>query len=420
MPDIAIQIENLSKQYRLGTIGSGTLSHDLQRWWTMNILGKEDPNLRIGEVNDRSVKAGSEFVWALKNINLEINKGTIVGIIGKNGSGKSTLLKILSRVTRPSTGQVWYNGRLASLLEVGTGFHHEMTGRENIYMNGSIMGMTRHEITRKLDEIVAFAGVEKYIDTPVKRYSSGMVVRLGFSVAAHLEPEILLVDEVLAVGDAEFQKKAIGKMQDVSKGEGRTVLFVSHNMTAVKSLCHKGVLLKNGEIDFSGEINSVVDYYLGAELVRGKSFHKWDFFEAPGNDLVKIKATYVKADRDLIYVNNNFKIIAEFWCLSDMDLNVNLFVYDVNQICIFSLPSGFKKTKKGKTYQLSYEIPGSLLNDGIIKVEYMYVNKNTAIFIHKDALQTEILENRETHGYYGKWIGVVRPTEINRSFVEII
>ena len=227
----------------------------------MNVLGKEDPNLRIGEVNDRSVKAGSEFVWALKNINLEIQKGDIVGIIGKNGSGKSTLLKILSRVTSPSSGQIRYKGRLASLLEVGTGFHWEMTGRENIFMNGSIMGMSRHEITRKLDEIIAFAGVEKYIDTPVKRYSSGMIVRLGFSVAAFLEPEILLVDEVLAVGDAEFQKKAIGKMQDVSKGEGRTVLFVSHNMAAVKTLCKNGVVLTNGQVAFTGDINLSIDHY---------------------------------------------------------------------------------------------------------------------------------------------------------------
>ena len=248
MSEIAIKIENLSKQYRLGVVGTGTLSHDLNRWWTVNVLRRSDPYLRVGEVNDRTTKGSSDYIWALKGIDLEINRGDVVGIIGKNGAGKSTLLKILSRVTKPTTGKVRYKGRIASLLEVGTGFHAEMTGRENIYMNGSIMGMSRNEITRKLDEIVEFAGVERYIDTPVKRFSSGMTVRLGFSIAAHLEPEILVVDEVLAVGDAEFQKKAIGKMQDVSKGGGRTVLFVSHNLGSIRQLCTSGVLLENGII----------------------------------------------------------------------------------------------------------------------------------------------------------------------------
>lgn len=261
MSNTAIEFENISKQYALGSIGTGTLSRDLNRWWA-RIRGKEDPYLRIGEVNDRSKKATGDFVWALKDINFKVEQGEVLGIIGKNGAGKSTLLKILSRVTSPTTGCIRARGRIASLLEVGTGFHPEMTGRENIYMNGSIMGMTKREITRKLDEIVAFAGVEKYIDTPVKRYSSGMTVRLGFAIAAHLEPEILVVDEVLAVGDAEFQRKAIGKMQDVAKGEGRTVLFVSHNMAAVKSLCTEGLVLSNGTISFSGDIKSAVDMYL--------------------------------------------------------------------------------------------------------------------------------------------------------------
>lgn len=261
MSNIAIEFENISKQYALGSIGTGTLSRDLNRWWA-RVRGKEDPYLRIGEVNDRSKKATGDFVWALKDINFKVEQGEVLGIIGKNGAGKSTLLKILSRVTSPTTGCIRAKGRIASLLEVGTGFHPEMTGRENIYMNGSIMGMTKAEITRKLDEIVAFAGVEKYIDTPVKRYSSGMTVRLGFAIAAHLEPEILVVDEVLAVGDAEFQRKAIGKMQDVAKGEGRTVLFVSHNMAAVRSLCTKGVLLENGAIAYQGTIDSTIKLYL--------------------------------------------------------------------------------------------------------------------------------------------------------------
>ena len=266
----AIEFNNISKLYRLGMVGTGTLAHDLKRWWTMNIRGKEDPYLTIGETNDRSSKGQSDYVWALKDIDFKVEQGDVVGIIGKNGAGKSTLLKILSKVTAPTTGTIRARGRIGSLLEVGTGFHPEMTGRENIYMNGAILGMSKQEITRKLDEIVDFSGCERYIDTPVKRYSSGMMVRLGFAVAAHLDPEILVVDEVLAVGDAEFQKKAIGKMQDVSKGEGRTVLFVSHNMTAVKNLCRNGVVLNNGKIAFKGEINDVIDYYLNCQAERSK------------------------------------------------------------------------------------------------------------------------------------------------------
>ena len=258
----AIIFENISKQYRLGLVSTGTIAHDLNRWWTMNILRREDPYLKIGETNDRSRKGSSEYVWALKEINFKVEQGDVVGIIGKNGAGKSTLLKLLSRVTAPTTGCIKARGRIASLLEVGTGFHPEMTGRENIFMNGAIMGMTKQEIGRKLDEIIDFSGCERYIDTPVKRYSSGMTVRLGFAIAAHLEPEILVVDEVLAVGDAEFQKKAIGKMQDVSKGEGRTVLFVSHNMNAVKMLCKHAIVLENGKYAFSGTAHECVDYYI--------------------------------------------------------------------------------------------------------------------------------------------------------------
>ena len=260
----AIEFNNISKLYRLGLVSTGTLAHDLKRWWTMNIQGKEDPYLKIGETNDRSTKGDSDYVWALKDIDFKVEQGDVVGIIGKNGAGKSTLLKILSKVTGPTTGTIKARGRIGSLLEVGTGFHPEMTGRENIYMNGAILGMTKAEITRKLDEIVDFSGCERYIDTPVKRYSSGMMVRLGFAVAAHLDPEILVVDEVLAVGDAEFQKKAIGKMQDVSKGEGRTVLFVSHNMTSIKQLCRKCVWIENGKVREVGNVNVIVDNYLAS------------------------------------------------------------------------------------------------------------------------------------------------------------
>ena len=258
----AIEFNHVGKQYRLGLVSTGTISHDLNRWGQTAILRKEDPYLKIGSVNDRTQKADSDYVWALRDIDFKVEQGDVVGIIGKNGAGKSTLLKLLSKVTGPTVGTIRARGRIASLLEVGTGFHPEMTGRENIFMNGAIMGMTKQEIAAKLDEIVAFSGCEKYIDTPVKRYSSGMTVRLGFAVAAHLDPEILVVDEVLAVGDAEFQKKAIGKMQDVSKGEGRTVLFVSHNMASIRALCKTGVLLENGTLKLQGEINNVVDYYL--------------------------------------------------------------------------------------------------------------------------------------------------------------
>ena len=262
MSDVAIKIENVSKQYRLGLVSTGTLSHDLNRWWATKVMRKEDPYLKVGEVNDRTTKGSSDYVWALKDINMEIRQGDVVGIIGKNGAGKSTLLKLLSRVTAPTTGTISYKGRIASLLEVGTGFHPELTGRENIYMNGAIMGMNKAEITRKLDEIVDFSGCERYLDTPVKRYSSGMTVRLGFAIAAHIEPDILVVDEVLAVGDAEFQKKAIGKMQDVSRGEGRTVLFVSHNMASIKQLCNVGYVLKNGMVQLHGNIEDCVNNYL--------------------------------------------------------------------------------------------------------------------------------------------------------------
>ena len=260
MSKVVIKAEDISKQYRLGLVGTGTIKDDMKRWW-YKMRGAEDPFLKIGETNDRSSKGTSDYVWSLQDINFEINQGDSVGIIGRNGAGKSTLLKILSQVTQPTTGKIYTKGRIASLLEVGTGFHPELTGRENIFLNGAILGMRKHEIARKLDEIIAFSGVERYIDTPVKRYSSGMYVRLAFAVAAHLESEILIVDEVLAVGDADFQKKCLGKMNDVSKGEGRTVLFVSHNMAAVKSLCTRGIVLENGTLKFDGGVDDALTIY---------------------------------------------------------------------------------------------------------------------------------------------------------------
>lgn len=261
-----IRIEGVSKLYQLGEVGTGTLSHDLNRWWA-RVRGKEDPFMKVAKVNDRTAKGDTrrDYVWALKDISFSVEKGEVLGVIGKNGAGKSTLLKIISQITAPTTGTIKVRGRIASLLEIGTGFHPEMTGRENIFLNGTLLGMTRGEIQRKLDQIVDFAGVSLYLDTPVKRYSSGMMVRLGFAVAAFLEPEILIVDEVLAVGDAEFQKKALGRMQDVSKNDGRTVFFVSHNMGAIRQLCTKAVILRNGVLDYHGDVDGAIELYLKSD-----------------------------------------------------------------------------------------------------------------------------------------------------------
>jgi len=291
-----IQVENLSKAYQIGQIGTGTISRDLERFWTTKIMGKEDPFLKIGETNDRSIKGVSDIVWSLKDINFEINQGDAVGIIGKNGAGKSTLLKFMTRVTDPSTGRLKVNGRIAALLEVGTGFHPELSGRENIYLNGAILGMRKKEITRKLDEIIDFSGVERYVDTPVKRYSSGMYVRLAFAVAANLESEILIVDEVLAVGDAEFQKKCLGKMGDISKGEGRTVLFVSHNMAAVQNLCTRGLLIENGNLAFQGDINETITKYLQGNAFSNKLI---DARGRKGNGKVKFDEVKVFGGHEL-------------------------------------------------------------------------------------------------------------------------
>ncbi|MFV8378255.1 ABC transporter ATP-binding protein [Flavobacterium sp. LB3R33] len=284
--DIILKAENISKQYRLGQVGTGTLAHDLNRWWHQ-LRGKEDPYLKIGDTNDRTTKAESDYVWALQDINFEIERGEVIGIIGKNGAGKSTLLKILSRVTAPTTGSIKFGGRVASLLEVGTGFNGEMTGRENIYLNGAILGMTKKEIASKLDEIIDFSGCQRYIDTPVKRYSSGMYVRLAFAVAAFLEPEILIIDEVLAVGDAEFQKKAIGKMQDISRTGGRTVLFVSHDLSAISTLATRTIVLFNGKIIAIEETNKAIAIYSSMNT-KESIFEQKELFSVPSVTRVEL------------------------------------------------------------------------------------------------------------------------------------
>ncbi|WP_264566706.1 ABC transporter ATP-binding protein [Flavobacterium sp. N3904] len=319
MKDIILKAENISKQYRLGLVGTGTLSHDLNRWWHQ-IRGKEDPYLKIGDTNDRSTKGDSEYVWALQDINFEVERGEVLGIIGKNGAGKSTLLKILSRVTAPTTGSIKFAGRVASLLEVGTGFNGEMTGRENIFLNGAILGMTKKEIASKIDEIIDFSGCERYIDTPVKRYSSGMYVRLAFAVAAFLEPEILIIDEVLAVGDAEFQKKAIGKMQDISRSGGRTVLFVSHNMAAVKQLCNRGIVLEHGKVIFEGEIEESLKKY---QILTQKISTKLHDFDREGTGEYRISSISFISNGDkknTFFLGEKIKIELSLKRLKDVNL----------------------------------------------------------------------------------------------------
>lgn len=310
MSNIAIKVENLSKAYQLGQIGTGTISRDLERWFA-RIRGKEDPFLRIGESNDQNTKSTNDVVWSLKDINFEIEQGDAVGIIGRNGAGKSTLLKILSKVTAPTTGKISGRGRIASLLEVGTGFHPELSGRENIFLNGAILGMRKKEIQRKLDEIVDFAGIERYLDTPVKRYSSGMYVRLAFAVAAHLESEILIVDEVLAVGDAEFQKKCLGKMGEISKGQGKTVLFVSHNMDTIKKICKTGITLSKGEISTLGPINECIQSYLSQTKINSSASFKLDLNKEASVSYVELRNSKNEMTSE-INIYEGWKIIYEF------------------------------------------------------------------------------------------------------------
>ena len=410
----AIEFNNISKLYRLGLVSSGTLSNDLKRWWQMNILGKEDPFLKVGSVNDRSKAADSEYVWALKDIDFKVEQGDVVGIIGKNGAGKSTLLKLLSKVTGPTTGTIKAKGRIASLLEVGTGFHSELTGRENIYMNGTILGMTKQEINRKLDEIVDFSGCERYIDTPVKRYSSGMTVRLGFAVAAHLDPEILVVDEVLAVGDAEFQKKAIGKMQDVSQDEGRTVLFVSHNMASIRQLCKHGILLENGSVKTTGEVNAVVDLYLEQETIRGEENHVWTKENGPRHGSITIVKSAVEYQGNNLNSTMPFDLVYEFYNEEEgLALAVNPHVYNSQGVCLFNIESQLEHLHKGY-YKAVFHVPGGLFCAGNYRVDNMYVNRNTCYFLHRNAHRFEILNGRDD--FFGHYTGVYYPTMVTNEY----
>ena len=393
----AIEFNHVGKQYRLGLVSTGTLSHDLNRWWQTAILRKEDPYLKIGSVNDRTAKADSDYVWALRDIDFKVEQGDVVGIIGKNGAGKSTLLKLLSKVTGPTVGSIRARGRIASLLEVGTGFHQEMTGRENIFMNGAILGMTKREIAAKLDEIVDFSGCERYLDTPVKRYSSGMMVRLGFAVAAHLDPEILVVDEVLAVGDAEFQKKAIGKMQDVSKGEGRTVLFVSHNMASVQRLCNTGVLLENGSVKFRGSIGDTIATYLTDEIIQSEYINP---NPTTTDKLCLLWAKVSPVTGSLIYPTTAV----------DVCLRVRVNADISNLVLGFNLVSSYKHplartdyndhngryTLPPGEYDFHFQIPANTLSNGEYTVVFDVAERNVKNYAGEDTKLTFRVDIDET------------------------
>lgn len=414
---LALKAENISKQYRLGQVGTGTLSHDLNRLW-YRLRGKEDPYLKIGETNDRTSKGNSEYVWSLRDINFEIEQGDAVGIIGRNGAGKSTLLKLLSKVTKPTTGKIYTNGRIASLLEVGTGFHPEMTGRENVYLNGAILGMTRKEITRNFDEIVDFSGVERYIDTPVKRYSSGMYVRLAFAVAAHLESEILIVDEVLAVGDADFQKKCLGKMNDVTKGQGRTILFVSHNITAIKSLCTSGLVMANGNIIFDGTIERAISAYNGDKksFGNGVEFGAHKDFKNNMFSLNKIELL----DENYQSKEEDFNEGEKFNLLTDIDIydresnyHISYVVKNFNNDILFTMTNAFNTKLSSGSNKLVCDIPKNFFNVGeyVLSI-YIIKDVQHSVLVEEDILTFRITEKPKE---LGEWMGI-EPGFIKTNF----
>ncbi|MBK8781556.1 MAG: ABC transporter ATP-binding protein [Anaerolineales bacterium] len=415
MSNTVISVENLSKTYRLGVIGTGTFFGDLNRWWAKK-RGRQDPYEKIGET-DHGNRMG-ETLWALDDVSFKLPEGEALGIIGRNGAGKSTLLKILSRVTAPTSGAVKVKGRIASLLEVGTGFHPELTGRENIYLNGAILGMNRAEVNRKYDEIVDFSGVEKFIDTPVKRYSSGMYVRLAFAVAAHLEPEILVVDEVLAVGDAEFQKKCLGKMSDVAS-EGRTVLFVSHNMQAIVALCSRAILLNRGSIVMDGNPVEVLENYInyGPEDL---SDINWAYEDAPGSDAVRLKSLRVLKDNG--ETSGNFKLSdtvkleMEFWVMrSGLILNpsfqiINQLGYVLFATTNFHYPEWNDRVYEPGLYKSVCTIPGHLLNEGKHTISALVIQNKSNVLIREKRITFNVHDDGLSRsGYTGGWIGAVRP-----------
>jgi lipopolysaccharide transport system ATP-binding protein len=399
MNKVILTAQNISKQYRLGVVGTGTLSHDLNRWWA-SLRGKDDPYLKIGAENDRSKKAETDYVWALRDINFDVHDGDVLGIIGKNGAGKSTLLKILSRVTSPTTGSIKTKGRISSLLEVGTGFHPELTGRENIYLNGAILGMTKAEIKVKEEEIIEFSGCQLYVDTPVKRYSSGMRVRLAFAVAAHLEPDILVVDEVLAVGDAEFQKKAIGKMKDISGNDGRTVLFVSHNMAAVKSLCTRGIVLENGTSVFNGTAEESVDFYLSQNNSVG-NIKKWDVENAIGKNGIKVLEFSVlnKNNKNVFFIDSKlyFKCFIQNEILNE-SIDITVRVKNSDEIVVFTdwIQIFQNSDSKKSQVDINFILDEKFLNSGSYSVDLVFgKNKKYLIYSKTNIIDFEIEFGKE-------------------------
>lgn len=414
MEEIVLRVENLSKQYRLGKIGTGSLRQDISYWWKHSVLKKHDPFFYSGD-DDR-------FIWALKDVSFDLQQGEALGIIGSNGSGKSTLLKIISRITSPTEGYVRGKGTVSSILEIGTGFHPELSGRENIFMSGYALGMTKDEIKKKFDEIVAFSGIEKFIDTPVKRYSSGMYVRLAFSVAAHLEPDILIIDEVLAVGDVEFQKKCMGKMQDVSHENGRTILFVSHNMTAINNLCSKALWLEKGIVQKMGASKEVVKSYL-EKFARPNEPKEWtEPASAPGNDLIRLKRTSVEStEGSFISVASAIKISFEFWCIAEgFSMNVNVRLNAEQGECVFNLGSSSAQAQPS-IMQLDVVIPPRLLNNQTYSVSLTFVkNHSEPIFEFSNCLSFEVQDERQGMNYFGAWPGVIRPTINNNLRVKEI
>lgn len=392
MSDTVIKVENVGKLYRLGEVGTGTITHDLNRWWA-KVRGKEDPFAKIGETNDRATKGNSDYVWSLKDVSFEVKQGEVLGIIGRNGAGKSTLLKILSKVTTPTTGRIKVKGRIASLLEVGTGFHPELTGRENIYLNGAILGMTKAEIRAKFDEIVDFSGVERYIDTPVKRYSSGMYVRLAFAVAAFLEPEILIVDEVLAVGDAEFQKKCLGRMQDVSKNDGRTVLFVSHNMAAVRQLCSYGILLSKGRVEENSEIDVVIDTYFSSQSKQSVYNFQSEF---KGNIITEAYFSDVEGHQcNTLNIHRKAFLNFKLHIVDNKDLNLGFTLVNSEDLNILStsLLDTFSKIELGvRLYRV--EIPTYLLKKGTYRIEAALWSKGHVYQMEDNLLNIQLESDR--------------------------
>ncbi|MEI6949510.1 ABC transporter ATP-binding protein [Paraflavisolibacter sp. H34] len=411
MSDIVIKAEEIGKLYRLGQIGTGTISHDLNRWFA-RIRGKADPFAKVGETNDRTVKGTSDYVWALKDINFSVSQGEVLGIVGRNGAGKSTLLKVLSKVTSPSAGRIKVQGRIASLLEVGTGFHPELTGRENIFLNGAILGMTKSEIRSKFDEIVEFSGVDRYIDTPVKRYSSGMYVRLAFSVAAFLEPEILIVDEVLAVGDSEFQKKCLGRMKDVSNNEGRTVLFVSHNMTAIKSLCDNVMVMRNGTMYFHGTADEGLKKYTELNFTE-KTRREFNKKATLHDATLTLNSVHIESENpasDILYIEEEQKIVFRMDMEGTMEnVSFNISVCDENGFTIFASLSPVFNLETG-AYETECIFPQSLLNDNTYSIIFLVIKDGGKVLMRvDDALSFTLNERERTENYLGKWGGMMRP-----------